>query len=156
MGLLLGIYKRVDLFDQCPVAVKKAKKAMEGHKSKGYVAKAAMQYFNWRFKYSTIYMVWCVGYLSDEELIVFMRRAKSQLITDDGAMRRSSTPTSFIIVLDNLLGEHEQAEVVKGQRLRTSRELETIFSSAGLLIKEKSCAEAMPSTYRDVMLWALY
>ena len=66
-------------------------------------------------------MVWCVGYLSDYELITFLQRAKAQLITRDGAMRRTSKPKSFIFVLDNLLEEKEQAEILKGQRLRTQR-----------------------------------
>ena len=52
-------------------------------------------------------MVWCVGYLSDIELITFLQRAKTQLITRDGAMRRASKPKSFIFVLDNLLEEKE-------------------------------------------------
>ena len=86
----------------------------------------------------------------------FLRKAKSHLIVDDERVVTRSEQKSFIFILDNLLEINEVAEVVKGQRLRTSRELETLFSSAGLIIKEKSCAEAMPSTYRDVMLWALY
>ena len=84
IGLLLDEFEKVDLFDQCPQAVKKAKLAMKGHKGKGYIAQAGMQYFNWRYKYSGIFLVWCVGYLSDQELIVFLRRAKSQLITEEG------------------------------------------------------------------------
>ena len=42
MGLLLDEYDKVDIFDQCPEAVKKAKLAMKGHKGKGYIAKAGM------------------------------------------------------------------------------------------------------------------
>ena len=42
MGLLLDAYDKVDLFDQCPEAVKKAKLGMKGHKGKGYIAKAGM------------------------------------------------------------------------------------------------------------------
>ena len=41
-GLLLDEYNIVDLFDQCPEGVKKARKAMLGHKHKGYIAKAGM------------------------------------------------------------------------------------------------------------------
>ena len=42
LGLLLNEYDKVDLFDQCPEAVKKAKQAMKGHKRKGYIAQAGM------------------------------------------------------------------------------------------------------------------
>ena len=97
-----------------------------------------------------------MGYLEDEELMSFLRQAKSRLITSDGLMRRSSKPKSFIFVLDNLLEEHEVPEVVKGQRLRTKKQLDLIFSLAGLLVHDRSEAQAMPQDYRDVMLWALY
>ena len=41
-GLLLETYDKVDLFDQCPKGVKKARQAMKGHKAKGYIAQAGM------------------------------------------------------------------------------------------------------------------
>ena len=85
-------------------------------------------------KYNGIYMVWCVGYLTDQELVNFLRTAKSRLITDDEHFTRRSEPKSFIFVLDNLPGEDEAAEVIKGQRLRTKRQLEILFSLAGLII----------------------
>ena len=34
-GLLLGPYGKVDLFDQCPVAIKRARHSMGGHESLG-------------------------------------------------------------------------------------------------------------------------
>ena len=42
MDLLLDEYEKVDLFDQCPDTVKKAKLAMKGHKGKDYIATAGM------------------------------------------------------------------------------------------------------------------
>ena len=66
-----------------------------------------MQSFSWKYKYSGIFMVWCIGYLSDIELIIFLQRAKTQLITREGAMRRTSKTKSFIFVLENLLEEYE-------------------------------------------------
>ena len=41
-SLLLDEYDIVDLFDRCPDGVKKARLAMKGHKSKGYIARAGM------------------------------------------------------------------------------------------------------------------
>ena len=115
-----------------------------------------MQSFIWKMKYTAIYMVWCVGYLDDQELVNFLRTAKSRLIQDEERYTRRSKRRSFLFVLDNLLGEHEEANVIKGQRLRTQRQLEVLFSMAGLIIHEQSEVEPMPNNYRDVMLWALY
>mgnify|MGYP002840506295 CR=1 FL=1 len=63
-----------------------------------------MQTFKWLFKYSGIFMVWCSGYLNDETLAAFLRRAKTQLITPVVKTRGKWKPTSFIFLLDNVLG----------------------------------------------------
>ena len=75
LNLLFRSYAKVDLFDQCPEAVKRAKQAMRDHPRCGYVSKATMQSFKWEFSYSAIFMVWCVGYLGRPELISFLKKA---------------------------------------------------------------------------------
>ena len=42
VGFLLNLYVRVDLFDQCPEAVKRAKRAMKSHQALGYVSQSTM------------------------------------------------------------------------------------------------------------------
>ena len=74
-SFLMKTYQCVDLFDQCPVAVKKAKRAMQGNKAFGYVDQATMQGFEWRFNYSMIFLVWCSGYLTSLQLITFLQKA---------------------------------------------------------------------------------
>ena len=71
-GFLLEGFVKIDLFDQCPVAVKRARRAMQQHKSFGFVSQATMQSFEWRFKYSGIFMVWCASYLARPELVHFL------------------------------------------------------------------------------------
>ena len=74
-------YSRVDLFDGCPLAVEKAKVALSHLSCFGYAEQAYMQEFRWRFYYSAIFMVWCVGYLERAQLAAFLRTAKSRLMT---------------------------------------------------------------------------
>ena len=40
--LLVGLYSRVDLFDKCPEAIKRAKKALNDNPAFGYAEKAPM------------------------------------------------------------------------------------------------------------------
>ena len=68
-NFLLGQYCKVDIFDQCPTAVKKARNALISHARFGYAAQSTMQDFDWRFEYSGIFMIWVVGYLSDNALV---------------------------------------------------------------------------------------
>ena len=81
-------YPRVDLFDQDPDAIKKAKKAMEKNVSFGYAGVATMEDFKWEFSYSAIYMVWVSGYLNDTALATFLRKAKTQLMTPGPTKKR--------------------------------------------------------------------
>ena len=64
-------------------------------------------------------MVWTSGYLPENLLVEFLRRAKTRLIQDEGRITRKSEPKSFIIVLDNVLPDGEESFIDKGQRLRT-------------------------------------
>ena len=87
---------------------------MRGNSALGYLSKAKMQEFRWRFDYSAIFMVWCAGYLGRPELVAFMRKAKTHLTRDTVRMSRSTTPESFIFLLDNVLSPGEEPRVVKG------------------------------------------
>ena len=106
-----------------------------------------MQEFEWRHEYSGIFMVWCIGYLERPALVPFLKKAKAML--DHGASRvsRHSQPKSFIFVFDNILYEGEESKVLKGQRVRTVKELESIFAEAGLIIHECSGLQEMPAPF---------
>ena len=69
VDFLLGQYGKVDIFDQCKTAYKKALAACKGHPNFGFANKSSMQMWEYAFKYCAIYMVWCVGYLNKPTLI---------------------------------------------------------------------------------------
>ena len=91
-------------------------------------------------------MIWCVGYLGRSELVSFLQRAKTRLIVDSGRMSRRTMPESFIFLLDNILATGEETVVIKGQQVRTERELEDIFTKVGLLVYKRTQREAMPAS----------
>ena len=115
-----------------------------------------MQTFKWSFSYSAIFMVWCAGYLSSNDLVVFLKKAKAHLICDTKRVSRNRCPESFIFLLDNVLNEGEEAMIVKDQWVRTERQFENIFNEAGLLVYKRSSRQQMPSGYRDTVVWALF
>lgn len=78
-----------------------------------------MQDFRWRFDYSAIFMVWCVGYLDRHNLIAFLKRAKAQLAKDTERVSRNTPPKAFIFVLDNVLEPGEEPVIIKGQLVRS-------------------------------------
>ena len=155
-SFLVEQYGKVDLFDQCPTAVQRAREALLRHSRFGYASLSTMQDFDWKFEYSGIFMIWVVGYLADSVLIAFLRKAKTKLIPGRFRTTRLEQPESFIVVLDNIAEEDNDGTVVKGQRLRTEAKLESLFEQAGLLIHDKTGREGMPGDRCDVIAWALY
>ena len=149
-------FMKMDLFDQCPQAIQKVNQLKANYPNFGYAEVSSMEYFRWRFLYSAIFMVWCVGYLNRAELVSFLRKAKAQLLQSQRRSSRSSTPQSFIFVLDNILGPEEAPVVHKGQKVRTQEELNSIFVEAGLIIYKRSALEEMPGIFQNVCVWALY
>ena len=53
-------------------------------------------------KYSAIYVRWCLGYLTKDEQIDFLKRAKAHLDNLPGRYTREEGPPSYIFVLDNV------------------------------------------------------
>ena len=86
-----------------------------------------METYRWRFYYSGIFMVWCVGYLEKTKLMSFLRTAKTRLTPSAVRMSRRSEPDSFIIVFDNVLNPLEKPLMHKRQIPRTKADLESIF-----------------------------
>ena len=115
-----------------------------------------MQGYGWPFEYSGIFMVWVAGYLGHQDLVTFLRKAKTKLLPSRWRTTRREAPESFIILLDNVIEEDDEPKVDKGQRLRTEAQLEAIFSDAGLLVHRRTKRETMPGDFTDVMAWALY
>lgn len=61
-----------------------------------------MQSYVWEEEYTGIFLRWCVGYLTDDELVAFLRKAAAHLYNELGVKTRQSDPNAFIIVLDNV------------------------------------------------------
>ena len=134
VDFLLGQYKKVDLFDKCFIAYKKAKAACAFHPSFGSAERCEIEDWEYEFQYSAIYMVWCVGYFTKPKLVKALKDAKEHLIPEKGRISRNRPPESFIFVFDTVLDKIEKSYEDREQRVRHQDELETIFKEADLLI----------------------
>ena len=59
-------------------------------------------------------------------------------------------------MLDNVKDDGEPMEPIKGQRVRSERELEALYAEAGLLVHRRTEREPMPGHHKDVVAWALH
>lgn len=89
-GLLLPIAEQVDVIE--PVA--KFTDALQGTKGVRNVYNVGLE--EWQpaedAQYDLIWIQWCVGYITDQELVQFLERCKGVLTPETG----------FIVVKDNL------------------------------------------------------
>ena len=73
---LASRFKAIDMFDNDPVEIKKAKKLKSKYKNIKRIDCASMQNYEWREKYNCVFMRWSIAYLQDYEVPEFLRKAK--------------------------------------------------------------------------------
>ena len=111
----------------------------------GQITQASMQEYKWQFFYNAIFMVWCAGYLEKGELVSFLRKCKTRLVTEGGRISRTNPPYSFIFLMDNIRGEEFTLFQWKGQWVRSVAEYKDIFKEAGLIVHKQSEEMLMPA-----------
>ena len=104
---LCGLFPAVDLFDQCPKAINKVKQVRPFFPRLKSVKKKTMQEYVFKNQYNLILMNWCAGYLSNDELILFLLKAQGWLIRGYKKTTRGSRPLSHIVIFDNIADDGE-------------------------------------------------
>ena len=77
--LLQKWFEKIDMFDQCPEAIRIVKAQKEEAKYIGDVEQASFQKYVCKRHYSAIFMRWVTGYLDDKELVSFLKYLKFYL-----------------------------------------------------------------------------
>ena len=77
--LLRMRFKEIDCFDQCPKGVQKIEKLQARYDVIKKVDQATMQSYTWEEQYTGVFIRWCCGYLTKEELIDFLKTAAAHL-----------------------------------------------------------------------------
>ena len=90
--LLRKRYSAVDCFDMCMESVKILEELRKNLECIEDVDQADMKSFEWQHQYSGIFLRWCIGYLTDEQLVDFLQLASAHLIPSRHRQTRSSRP----------------------------------------------------------------
>ena len=98
--LLKDLFVAIDCFDTSFEAVKKLEKLQGLLRVIKKVDQATMQNYYWTEEFTCIFMRWCIGYLSEDEAIAFLKKAKDHLYKKPIESTRSHFPSSYIIVID--------------------------------------------------------
>ena len=106
---LLYRYKEIDVFDPLPDTYNALCELRKEHGQIKWVDKETMQNYNWREEYDGVYLNWCAGYLSNGELVQFLRRAKDSL-RKPAERRTRRAASGYIFVFDSVLDPVDEEE----------------------------------------------
>ena len=78
-----------------------------------------MENYEWKYDYGGIYFYWCLGFLTRENKIDFLKKAKERLARNIRGKKKNVTSESYIFLLDNVAPEGTPEIILKKQRWRT-------------------------------------
>ncbi|KAH6687394.1 alpha-N-methyltransferase NTM1 [Plectosphaerella plurivora] len=95
--------------------------------------------------YNVIWNQWCVGHLTDEQLVAYLRRCRSAL-----------APDGFIVVKENQSSSGADIfDDVDSSVTRTDEKFREIFKQAGLSLIKTEPQHGFPKTIMPVRMYAL-
>lgn len=96
--------------------------------------------------YTIIWCQWCLGQLTDVDLVAFLDRCRTSLVT----------PGGLVFVKENIAqGDTNIFDEQDSSWTRTEDAFLTIFKSAGLTVVKSSVQHGFPKELFKVKLWAL-
>lgn len=100
-----------------------------------------LQEFTFERSYDAVWIQWVLCYLTDEDLVVFLRRC------------REACPT--IYVKENVSADEPTEDEADCSVARTREAFERIFSEAGLTVVAHELQEGFPEELLRVSMWVL-
>ncbi|GJQ08694.1 hypothetical protein GpartN1_g485.t1 [Galdieria partita] len=143
--LLTKIFEQVDLLEPNIEFVGLAKQKIS-ESQLGRIFCCSMQEFVPEVdrKYDLIWIQWCIIYLTDDDLVEFLRRCKSCLNTN-----------GLICIKDNVSRKHFVVDTNDASITRTKEQYEELFRQAGLHILCCQVQEKFPRELFPVFMYAL-
>ena len=111
-NVLLKYFNEIELMDRAHEAVKEVNqlRLQNGNKIVA-VHQASMEAFLPDTSFNCIVLRYCIGYLSDDAAVQFLRKMGQALDVEHKRISRAATSRSFILLQDNIQGE-DHIEVI--------------------------------------------
>jgi protein N-terminal methyltransferase len=167
-GLLLGVSKRVDVVEPVKKFTDELVQGLgngeyagdgeskEGKAQVGQVINLGLQ--DWIPEpgaYDLIWNQWCVGHLTDAQLVIYLKRCKQGL---KEATEGENTSRSWIVVKENLSTDIHLNDIYDEEDssvTRSDEKFRSLFQQAGLKIVATEQQKGMPKELFPVRIYAL-
>jgi protein N-terminal methyltransferase len=145
-GLLLPMFKKVDLVEVSEPLIETARKSLGNHKNIGDFYQEGLQHFQPAAeKYDCIWIQWVVGYLPDTDLVAFLIRCKAGL------------KASAVIVLKENVTRNDQYFLDNDDNnvIRSDSQFKALFPKAGLKLVKQRYQREFPRELFPVCMYVL-
>jgi protein N-terminal methyltransferase len=141
--VLARVFRQVDLLEQDQAFVDRAREELAGNAQIRHFFAVGMQSFLWKdplspadgLQYDCVWIQWVIGHLTDEDLIQFLRNARSSL-----------TPGGYIVIKDNVCHEGYLLDVEDHSLMRTLEAVISLCDKSGLMVFSAEKQTYFPST----------
>lgn len=150
-GLLVGVSKKVDVVEPVKKFTDELVASLETEEDKeriGEVVNLGLQ--DWAPEpgaYDLIWNQWCLGHLTDSQLVAYLRRCKEGLVKEH---------ESWVVVKENLAGgKVDIYDEVDSSVTRTDEKFRKLFKEARLRIVSEDLQRGFPKELFAVRMYAL-
>lgn len=160
-GFLLNVAKRVDVVEPVEKFTNELVASLDGEEQNsakgqiGEIINLGLQ--DWTpspHSYNIIWNQWCLGHLTDTQLIAYLRRCAAGLITSSS----SGKPEAWIIVKENVASDSTGMDIYDDEDSSVTRTEEKwlyCFKEAGLRVVSTEVQKGFPKDLFAVRMWAL-
>jgi protein N-terminal methyltransferase len=145
-AVMLPLFQKVDLVEPCENLLEEAKELMQDEpRAERYLLVGLQDFFPESGRYDVIWNQWCCLYLTDDDLVEYLKRCKAAL-----------RPRGLIVCKENVVidGAHV-FDYDDNSITRTDKQYREIFIRAGLeLVRERRQTD-WPADLFPVMTYAL-
>lgn len=148
-GFLKDVCTVVDIVEPVEKFADEARRRLNGEKALGDIYVVGLESWVPTNKYDLIWNQWCVGYLTDEQLVGYLKRCKEAL-----------TEQGIVILKENLstvIENEDTFDDVDGAVTRTDEKFRNLFKKAGLTLLKTEEQAGFPKSLglMPVQLYAL-
>lgn len=142
--LLLPLFSSVDLVEQCQKYIEAARIYVNSPKAGNYFAMGLQDFVPESGVYDVVWVQWVLPYLTDEDLVEFLKRAKAGL-RERGVLfvKENVREKGFFLHKDDY-------SVTRSERM-----YQRLFTKAGFRLLTKTTQTGFPEDLYPVKLWAL-
>jgi protein N-terminal methyltransferase len=158
-GLLMGVARKVDVVEPVKKFTDGLVDSLNGEDGVGQEGGKIGQVVNLGLQdwipepgvYNLIWNQWCLGHLTDAQLVVYLRRCKEGLVSD-------AEQGSWIVVKENMSSDPKKKDIFDDEDssvTRSDEKFRALFKEAGLKIVATELQKGFPRELFPVRMYAL-